>query len=287
MIVLGYLLFAVGLGWAVWVAWRQFTHRIEAYEERYIQSADAQLDALLAFMSPQDLLRISRMAGVGLFFVASLLTMRAGLFFMLVLSGGVGFAAFYAPRLVLRVMLHFRRRRFLEQFPDSIGMLNNAMKAGLSFMQAVEMVAREAPDPVGQELKILCRDRQTGKTMETALDRLSQRIPLPDVRIFTMVIKLSNRMGGNVTDALARLAETIRNRFMLEKKIRALTAEGRMQAVVVCALPFILFLAFAVIAPEMMRPLTQTAAGFVVLGAVVVLEIVGGYFMWRATKIKY
>lgn len=287
MIFLGYLLFALGLGWAVWLAWKQLGRRIEAYEERYVSATDAQLDALLVFMSPRDLLQISRLAGLCFLLLGSLLAIRGGVFFMLVSGGVAGMAAFYSPRLILRVMLHFRRRRFLEQFPDAIGMMNNAMRAGLSFMQAVEMVAKEVPDPVAQELKILCRDRRTGKTMDVALDRLAQRIPLPDVKIFAMVMKLSNRMGGNVTDALARLAETIRNRFMLEKKIRALTAEGRMQAIVVCSLPFILFLAFTFIAPEMMQPLTRTMAGVLVLGVVVFLEIVGGYFMWRAAQIKY
>ncbi len=287
MTLLGYLLFATGLGWTVWLFYMLLVRHIGAYEERYLEATDAQLDALLVFMAPDDLLRISRIAGLGFFLLFSLLTMRAGLFIMLIAAGMGGASAFYAPRLVLKLMLFIRQRRFLEQFPDAISMLNNAMKAGLSFMQAIEMVSREAPDPTAQELKILCLDRQTGKTLDASLDRLSERVPLTDVKIFAMVMKLSNRMGGNITEALARLAETIRNRFMIEKKVRALTAEARMQAVVVCALPFVLFFAFAAISPEMMRPLLETSAGFLVLGVVVFLEIVGGYFMWRASKIKY
>lgn len=283
----GYFLFAMGLGWATWLFFRQLASRMGAYEERYLAATDAQLDALLVFMAPEDLLRMSRVAGLATFLLVCLLSVRMGIMIMLVFAILAGAAAFGLPRLILRIKLHFRRRRFLEQFPDAIGMLNNAMKAGLSFMQALEIVARESPSPVSMELRIFCRDRLTGKTLDAALDRLVQRVPLVDVKIFAMVVKLSNKMGGNVTEALARLAETIRNRFKLEKKVSSLTAEARMQAAVVCALPFVLFLAFAAMAPDMMRPLTTTAIGFGVLAVVLVLEIIGGFFMWKAAQIKY
>lgn len=287
MIIIGYFLFAVGLGWATRLFYLQLSRRIGAYEDRYLASTDEQLDALLVFMSPEDLLRISRVAGMAAFLLVSVLTIRAGLLVMVVLSGLAGIAAFGIPRLLLKILLHFRRRRFLEQFPDTIGMLNNAIKAGLSFMQALEMVAHEVPEPAATELQIFCRDRMTGKTLDAALDRLVQRVPLVDVKIFVMVVKLANRMGGNITEALSRLAETIRNRFMLEKKVRALTSEARMQAIVVCALPFFMFVAFAFLAPEMMLPLTQSWMGVFILSIVVILELVGGYFMWKAAQIKY
>jgi tight adherence protein B len=287
MIILGLLLFASGCGIGTWVLIRQFSQNLGAYEERYLSETEDQLDMLVAFMSPTDLLRISRAVAIFSAFIVAILAIRTGPIMILVLSLSSGAIAYGVPRLILKFLLYRRRNRFLEQFPDAISMLSNAMKSGLSFIQAIEMVSHEAPEPTATELKIFCKDRQTGKTIDAALDRLSERMPMVDIRIFVMVIKLSNRMGGNVTEALQRLAETIRNRFLIEKKVKSLTADIRTQAVVVCLLPFILFILLTFLAPDLMRPVMGTAAGFLILGIVIVMECIGGFFMWKMSQIKY
>jgi len=100
-------------------------------------------------------------------------------------------------------------------------------------------------------------------------------------------VKLSQKMGGDVTEAFKRVAETIRNRYAIERKIKALTAETRMQGVVVSCIPFFIAVMFMLVAPEIMKPLVTSMAGVVVLVVILILQAMGGLLMWKLSKIKY
>jgi len=258
-----------------------------AYEERYLSIADKQLDLLFALISPEELLRISVLAACGGFVSGCLICLSMPMYLMFVISSIFALLCFFIPRAAVKIMLYRRRNKFSMLFPDGIGIMVNGLKAGLSMMQALEMVAREMPAPLSEEFSIMLKDRKVGKTMDQALNRLVERMPTKDVKIFVMVVKLSQKMGGDVTEAFKRVAETIRNRYAIERKIKALTAETRMQGVVVSCIPFFIAVMFMLVAPEIMKPLVTSMAGVVVLVVILILQAMGGLLMWKLSKIKY
>lgn len=284
---MGMLVFAGGLGVSSWYLFHQITRQVGSYEERYLEAASSDLNSLMVFMGPQELLRISRTSAGFAFLLVLLMTMRMGPLVSLLLAGGGGFLAYSIPRLVLGVLVRRRTRKFHEQLPDAITMIANATGSGAGIPEALRLVAKQLDAPMSEELQLLLQDRDTGKSIEEAFDRLSRRIPIEDLKIFTMVMKLTSRTGGNISEALQRLAETVRNRFVIEKKVESITAQARFGALAISAIPFVIFIVINLINPELMAPIRGTLFGLVVLIVVLVLQGTGGYIMWKITQIKY
>jgi tight adherence protein B len=287
MLWISLLLVAVGIGCLGYQAYLAFSEKAEDYEARYLAGADRELSRLFAFVTPRQLWRMSLASAAAGSLPGLWAGLRVGPIPGAALAAALGVTGFFAPRLVVTFLAIRRQATFMQQFPDAIGMIGNGLKAGLSLLQAIEMVAREMPNPVAQEFGLLFKDRQLGRSTEEAMDRLSARMPLQDVRIFVMVAKLSLRMGGDVTEAFSRVAETIRNRFTIEKKVKALTAEARMQAIFISVMPFAMAGIMWMMAPDMMRPLFETGIWAVLLVVIVILEIVGGLAMWKCAQVKY
>jgi len=287
MKVIGLLLFAAGLGWLCHTLFRQMIVRAGAYEERYLAAADKQLGALFVFIAPEELLRLNLvMAGV-FFLGGAMLGLRLSAAGALLLGAAAGGLGFWLPRVVLRLLLARRRKTILQQLPDAMGVVVNGLKAGRALPQAMQMVVDEMPRPISQEFGLLLRERNLGQAMDVCAERLVARVPLTDIRLFAMILKLSMKMGGDVTEPLQNAAQTIRNRFMVEKKVKALTSQVRFQGIMVACMPFFIFLMLSWMAPELMKPIMGTAAGYVVLAVVLTLQAIGGICMWKVSQIKY
>lgn len=283
----GMALFALGMGWLAAYVVRLGGAHYAGYEERYLAAAEEQLNALFVFTTPERLLSYSIAGGCSGVLIGALLGLALGGVAPVVLAVLFGLTGFFIPRMVVTVMVYLRRNKFLIQLPDALDVLCKGLKAGLSITQGLQLVATEMPRPVSQEFGLLVKDMQLGRSIPDSLKLLYRRMPLPEVRLVVLAVSLSRRLGGDLTEALNAVAQTVRNRFNVEKKVKTLTAEARMQAIVVCLLPFFLFFVFLYINPEMMTPLVNSAAGAVVLGVVLLLEILGGTMMWRMSKVKY
>lgn len=287
MPVLGIVFFALGTGYLATRLVQIFRVRYAGYEDRYLETTADQLDSLFVFITPEGLLRMSLTGGSAGCVAGAMLGAAMGPLGLLVTAAVLGSLGFFVPRLVIRIMVQVRKNRFLKQLPDALEVLCKGLKAGLSVMQGLQLVASEMPDPVAQEFGLLVKDIQLGRSMPDSMTMLYKRIALPEVRLVVLAVSLSRRLGGDLTEALSAVAQTVRNRFNIERKVKALTAEARMQAIVVCLLPFFLFVVFLFINPEMMKPLMSSMAGALVLAVVSVLELLGGLMMWRLSKVKY
>ncbi len=283
---LGIVFFALGMGYLATRLVQIFRVRYASYEDRYLATTADQLDSLFVFITPEGLLRMSLTGGSAGCVAGAMLGAALGPLGIMICSAVFGGIGFFTPRMVITIMVQVRKTRFLKQLPDALEVLCKGLKAGLSVMQGLQLVASEMPDPVAQEFGLLVKDIQLGRSMPEAMSMLYRRITLPEVRLVVLAVSLSRRLGGDLTEALSAVAQTVRNRFNIERKIKALTAEARMQAVVVCLLPFFLFVVFWFINPEMMKPM-KSLAGVAVLAVVSVLELLGGLMMWRLSKVKY
>lgn len=178
-----------------------------------------------------------------------------------------------------------RRRKFNEQLPEALATMSNALRAGFSISQAFDSVVSQGEKPMCEEFAILQQQLRIGMSFEAALQSMSDRVGSDDLTLVTTAILISRKTGGNVTEIFDKISETIRGRMKIERKVKTLTAQGRMQGILVSAMPFLLGIAMVIMKPEMMIPFLCSFTG-VVSCLVVVLLITAGWFVIRKiTKI--
>ena len=174
-----------------------------------------------------------------------------------------------------------RRARFNEQLPEAIATMTNALRAGFSMSQAFDSVVEQGEKPMSEEFAILQQQIKIGMPFEDALESMSRRVGSDDLTLVTTAILISRRSGGNVTEIFDRIAETIRGR----RKVRSLTAQGRMQGAVVSLMPFVLALIMTILRPGMMLPFLCSATGVLAVVATCALIAVGWLMIRRIVKI--
>ena len=196
----------------------------------------------------------------------------------------VALAAAFAP---FGFLLHRRGRRlkrFEEMFPEALDLLSRAIRAGHAFQTAMGMVADELPEPVGPEFKKTFDQQNFGLPLRDALNELSERIHLLDVRFFVTAVLIQRDTGGNLSEILDNLAHVVRERFKIQRQVRVHTAHGRFTGYVLLALPAALAVALSVINPAHMELLFHERMGQIMLMGAIVMQSIG--FVWIRKVIK-
>jgi len=196
----------------------------------------------------------------------------------------VALGAAFAP---FGFLLHRRGRRlkkFEEMFPEALDLLSRAIRAGHAFQTAMGMVADELPEPVGPEFKKTFDQQNYGLPLRDALNELSERIHLLDVRFFVTAVLIQRDTGGNLSEILDNLAHVVRERFKIQRQVRVHTAHGRFTGYVLLALPAALAVALSVINPDHMHLLFHERMGQVMLMGAIVMQSIG--FVWIRKVIK-
>jgi tight adherence protein B len=221
-------------------------------------------------------------AGEALFFylaVVVLFTIGALFLFQNILGGLLlGAIAAIVPLAVVSFLGGRRRRRFMAQLPDTLSLLSGTLRAGYSLMQGVEAVSQEVEDPMGQELRRVVTEARLGRPLEDALDASAERMGSPDFSWAVMAIKIQREVGGNLSELLLTVADTMIARERLRRDIASLTAEGRMSAIILLVMPIGLGVMMYVINPEYMSRLFDNALGIGMLIASGVSMFIG--FLW-------
>ena len=173
-----------------------------------------------------------------------------------------------------------RRAAFNAQLPEALATMTNALRAGFSISQAFDSVVEQGDKPMSEEFAILQQQLRIGMSFEDALESLSQRVGSDDLTLVTTAILVSRKTGGNVTEIFDKIAETIRGRMRIERKVKSLTAQGRLQGIVVSSMPLLLGVAMTLIKPGLMIPFLTSFVGLGSVLAVVVL-VSAGWLMIR------
>lgn len=202
------------------------------------------------------------------------------LVFVPIVVGSVAFAGFA----LVRLRLNRRLKDIRYQLPDVIELIATSLRAGSSIRAALLQVARQSPRPISQELAVLERMQRIGVPLDSAFDQWSKRLGIEEVGLLAFTVSVSSASGGSLSDALDRLASSFRQRLMLEEKVDALTAQGRLQAWVMIALPLLLAIVLSLMDFESMAPLWRSNTGLLVLCAVAGLELLG--FVWIRRLIR-
>ena len=169
------------------------------------------------------------------------------------------------------------KKKFENQLPDTLTLMSTSLRAGYSLLQATEAVSSEAPDPTAREFGRAIAEARLGRTVTQALEGVVERTQSSDFEWAVMAIEIQREVGGNLAEVLQTVADTMRARNRLKGEIRALTAEGRISAFVLGALPFLMFLFLWTTNRTYLEPLLQSTFGLIALG-VGLLLIAGGIF---------
>ncbi len=179
-----------------------------------------------------------------------------------------------------------RMRKFERQLPDALDMIARALRAGHAFSSGMQMVADEFEDPLGSEFDTTVSQINYGVSFQDALKSLSKRIDCPDLKFFAISIIIQRQSGGNLAEILENISGIIRERFKLRNRIKALSAEGKLSAIILVALPFFIVLFLAFLAPDYIKVLILDPLGRVMITISLIMIACGILFMKKIISIK-
>lgn len=190
------------------------------------------------------------------------------------------------PRAYLSRRQKDRQKRFVGQIADSLTLISNSLKAGYSFLQAMELVAQEMPPPISVEYRRVLKEVSLGVPTETSLEALARRVGSDDMDLVVTCVLIQRQVGGNLADVLDTIAFTIRQRIRIKGEIKTLTAQGRFSGLIVSLLPFALAGLVSVINPTYMKLLFTHPLGRPMLMVAFVSELVGIFVIRQITDIE-
>jgi len=210
-------------------------------------------------------------------FAASFVLPALGNPFLLLIGGLIGFMI---PRFWLGRRKSGRLNQFNKQLPDTITLIANGLRAGSSFLQAIELVVREARPPVSTEFARVIREVNLGLAFDEALENMVRRVRSDDLELMATAISIQHNVGGNLAEILDSIAYTIRERVRIKGEIRTLTAQQRLSGYVVGFLPIGLAGFLFIAAPGFMAPMFDDSVSILGLPAGVIILIFGGFMMF-------
>ncbi|MDY6862870.1 MAG: type II secretion system F family protein [Thermodesulfobacteriota bacterium] len=249
------------------------------YEEKYVEYASRTLDSMFISFSPEQLFYINLLITISFAFVSFLITFNL---FAAVLFGIIGAIL---PRIILWQLKKRRMEKFNQQLSEILPTLSGSLRAGFTLIQAIDYIIKETQPPIAQEFGLLVRENKLGVPLDQALENLSKRVPSEDLSLVVSSATIARSTGGNLAEIFDLLANTIRERYKMEGKVKALTSQGRMQGMVVGLMPFGLGLVLYWMDPESMIPLFTTWIGYLIITACLVLLGLGGLFIKKIVSV--
>lgn len=280
MIVLGFTLaIALAVALLVWASFDLGGKLLAAYHTRFTRDTHFKLRELFLFADPSRLYTIN--LALMLLAAAAVWMLTQSMTLALIIGVLLGFA----PRLVFGWMRRRRIDRIEQQLPDALLMISGAAKAGLSLVSAVRQVSAELAPPLVQEFQLIQHEQRLGVSLNDALENFTHRVPVQSVSLTVSAMRIASETGGGLAETLERTASTLRSQHAMELKIRALTAQGKMQAWVVGLLPLFLLWVLSRMEPEATSMLWTTQMGWGVLVAVAIMEFFGVLIIRRIVDI--
>ncbi|HWA20120.1 MAG TPA: type II secretion system F family protein [Devosia sp.] len=193
--------------------------------------------------------------------------------------------------LVPKFYLGRRRKKYqnayLEELPNAVEAIVRGVKSGLPLNDSMRLVAKEAKEPIKSEFQRVLDQQSLGKSMMEAVTILFDRVPLPEVNFFIVVITVQQQAGGNLSEALGNLARVLRNRKKMKQKIKAMSSEAKASAGIIGSLPFIVGILVSLTTPTYMVPLFTTNIGLIWLGIAAIMMFMGGFVMNRMIQFDF
>jgi tight adherence protein B len=238
------------------------------------------LDQADLHITPSRLVMFSGMAGMLAALAASVVSISILLMFV------AGVVAAAIPFLHVWWARKRRFERFLEHLPDALDLMSRALSAGHAFSEALHMVSAEMPEPIATEFRKTYEEQNLGLSLKLALENLTQRIPLLDLRMCVTAVLIQRETGGNLAEILEKVAYTIRERFRIMGDLKTLTTSSRMSAWLLCGLPIFVSIVITVMNPEYMAVLWKDQRGHYLIATALFLQVTGMLIVRKILRIK-
>ena len=280
MIVIAFsLAVAISVALLIWAVTDLGSRQLAAYRTRFTRDTNFNLRELFLFADPSRLYALN-LAIMLLAAIATFLWTHSQILALIVAA-----MLALAPRFIFGWLRRRRVDQIEQQLPDALLMISGAAKAGLSLVSAVRQVGAELSPPLSQEFQLMQHEQRLGISLNDALENLTHRVPVQSVNLMVSAMRIASETGGGLAETLERTATTLRNQHAMELKIRALTAQGKMQAWVVGLLPVFLLWVLSKMEPQAMSMLWTTPIGWGVIAVVAVMEFFGVWIIRRIVAI--
>jgi tight adherence protein B len=238
------------------------------------------LDQADLHITPSRLVMFSMMAGMLAALTVSVISASVVLMFVFgLLAACLPFAHVWWTR-------KKRFDAFLEHLPDALDLMSRALSAGHAFSEALHMVSAEMPEPIATEFRKTYEEQNLGLSLKLALENLTQRIPLLDLRMCVTAVLIQRETGGNLAEILEKVAYTIRERFRIMGDLKTLTTSSRMSAWLLCGLPIAVSVVITVMNPEYMSVLWKDPRGHYLIGTALFMQVTGMLIVRKILRIK-
>lgn len=262
-----------------WLFVRTATVGVQRHRAQFSDSARRTLEQMFLFIDTKQLWTLNAAVMLGIGVAGWLLT---GSLIVVALLCVVGY---FLPRLLFAFFKIRRLRTLRMQMPDAIMLVSGGLRAGASLPGALTQMVAETQPPISQEFELFLREQRIGVSFEDALDSFEKRIPVEELALLSSALRVSRETGGNLAETLERLAATLREKLTIEGKIRALTAQGKLQGIVVGLLPLALMGVLFHMEPTAMYPLFHTWYGWATLAFIAGMEITGAVIIRKIVSI--
>jgi len=223
------------------------------------------------------LLRPAEFILINLFMVVSLASIGVVVFQKLIFIGIIigGCMGYFIPHIFLYQLKRKRLSIFTAQLGNAISLISNSLRAGYSFLQALEMVSKETLPPISVEFSRVLREDNLGVPLEKALYNLTNRIESEDLDLVVTAVLIQRQIGGNLAEILDRVAQTIRERIRIKGEIKTLTAQGRLSGLIISLLPIMLGLILCLLQPDIYKLLITEKIGWIIIGISITMQTIG------------
>jgi len=260
-----------------------------AYADSMSEETSRQFEDLFLFFPAKRIREIGwavasavfMLFAIPFFDLSNMVSTSAGLILGITFGG----LALMAPAKLVLVMREKRRQKFNIQLVDALGSMSNALRAGFSINQAFETVVQNGEKPISQEFGVLLQQMRVGMNFYDALQSLDKRVGSDDLTLVVTSIDIARRTGGNLTEIFDKISLTIRERMRIESRVRTLTAQGRLQGIIVGGMPIVLGIVLTVIRPSMMLPFLASLTGMIAIFVVLILLTLGALMIRKIIRI--
>ena len=190
-------------------------------------------------------------------------------------------------KLLVRFRASRRQTAFADQLDDSLQLMAGSLRAGHSLLRAVDSVSQEADAPTSEEFTRIINETRDGRDLNDAQDEVAERMGSDDFTWVAQAIAIHREVGGNLAEVLDAVGHTIRERNAIRRQVKALSAEGKLSATVLMALPFGVFGFISMTNPDYVAAFTESATGYAMLGVAGLMLLVGGLWLKSTVKIKF
>ena len=192
----------------------------------------------------------------------------------------------FIPRTYVKLRQAKRIKHIDSQLVDALILISNSLKSGYSFLQGLELVAEEAPKPICDEFSRVLKETNLGMNLDDALEGITERVPSEDLDLVITAVKIQRQIGGNLSEVLERIVHTIRERIRIKGEINTLTAQGKLQGIILTLLPPGIAVGIYGMAPDFMTPLWTTTLGKALICVAFFLQLIGGFMIKKIVEIK-